>query len=456
MNKFFKWSIFLIFVVITFIRVLNHHTYVDEARAWLIAEHLNLFEIFDLMKTEGHTFVWYVLLMPFAKLHFAYPYSMLILNWLFCVGALFVLWKFSPFNTFTKTVITFSAPFFVCYPILARCYAVGIFLLFTLTALFKNKSKIPIIYSVLILLTANTSVVAIGGALAFAVLLWFELFKNKQYKDFGLSLCIGLFCFILLCMQLFGANPAITGLKSMLLGLNFDFFANVFIFPHFVNLILLTIFVIATTCCLLKSKISLIFLSVTYLFLLSVFHFVYLGFSYHHYFFFVYFIIALWLFSYEENKSDLYEKNLTSILILVSLFYCADYRFQSQKAFFNSGSKILFKKIMNISQNGQIVFVGKGFFQLLPYIEEKNINFYYAHTLDKITNPMLEEKNIPKVINPNVIAEIYKKNKNVYCFILDNEKPLDTFIVETKNGFYIFELQEVFGNHVYIFKVNKM
>ena len=105
MNKYFQWGLLLLYVIITFVRVINHQTWYDEARAWLIAENLNLFEIFDLMKIEGHTFVWFVLLMPFAKTHFAYPYSMQIMNWIFCVSAVFVMWKYSPFNNWVKALI---------------------------------------------------------------------------------------------------------------------------------------------------------------------------------------------------------------------------------------------------------------------------------------------------------------------------------------------------------------
>ena len=455
MNKYFKWSFFVIYVVITFIRVLHHNTWFDESRAWLIAEYLNLFEIFDLMKSEGHTFVWYVLLMPFAKTHFAYPYSMLILNWLFCVSAVFLIWKYSPFNTFTKAVITFSSPFFILYALVARCYAIGIFLLFVLTALYRDKSKIPVIYSILILLTANTSVVAIGGAFAFAILLWLELIKTKQYKNLAISVILGLSCFTLLCLQLYGANPATTGLKNMLLGLNFEFFSNVFVFPSLIlNLTLLTAFSVITIICLKKSICSSLFLGITYVYLLSVFHFVYLGESWHHYFFFVYFIIAVWLYRNEEKVSDFYKIILTSVLILVSIFYCIDLRFKN--GVFNSGSKIIADKIIELGKSSSIIFVGKEFFKVLPYIETKDIDYYYSCKSEKVNNPIKEEKSITKIINPDIVAKIYKKNQNTYVFILNEEYPLNSFKIPAEDGIYELNITDVYGDCVYIFKVNKM
>ncbi len=117
----------LLWVTVTLIRVFNHSPWYDEAHAWTIAQELNLIEIIRLMRIEGHTFIWYLLLMPFAKTNFMYPYSMLLLNWLFCFIAILILWLKSPFNNWIKFLISFSFPFLALYPVVARCYAIGIY-----------------------------------------------------------------------------------------------------------------------------------------------------------------------------------------------------------------------------------------------------------------------------------------------------------------------------------------
>lgn len=45
----------------------------DVAQAWLIARDLSVPELFAQLRYEGHPCLWYLLLMPFAKLGFPYP-----------------------------------------------------------------------------------------------------------------------------------------------------------------------------------------------------------------------------------------------------------------------------------------------------------------------------------------------------------------------------------------------
>ena len=130
----------IIYSLITLFKALTHTPWFDEAHAWTIAEQLSLPEVFNYVKDEGHFFLWQFILYPFAKMHL-YPYAMQFLNWLFCTAAIIIMWKKAPFHYVIKILITFSYPFFVCYSIIARCYSIGILLLFLLAALFNDKLK---------------------------------------------------------------------------------------------------------------------------------------------------------------------------------------------------------------------------------------------------------------------------------------------------------------------------
>ena len=174
-----KINIILLWCTITLIRVFHHSPWYDEAHAWLIAQELNLIEIIKLMKIEGHTFIWYLCLMPFAKTNFMYPYSMLLLNWLFCFIAILILWLKAPFNNLVKFLISFSFPFFAMYPVVARCYSLGIMFLFALAAMEKVKLNHPNWYALLLILCANTSVMAAVGATVFGGMFLYEMIKNK-------------------------------------------------------------------------------------------------------------------------------------------------------------------------------------------------------------------------------------------------------------------------------------
>ena len=99
-NLLFILSI-IIYTIISVVRILNHIPFSDEAHAWSLAENLGYGEMFNEVKNEGHFFVWQTILYPFAKLHL-YPYSMQILNWLFCTSALIIMWWKAPFNNVIK------------------------------------------------------------------------------------------------------------------------------------------------------------------------------------------------------------------------------------------------------------------------------------------------------------------------------------------------------------------
>ena len=124
MSKGF-WFCITFWIIFTLARVFTHQPWSDEANAWELARNFEFGSILESIKYQGHFFVWYFILLPFAKFDFAYPYSMLLINWAFCFAALVVLWRFAPFNSWIKGLMTFSFPFFTYYPVVARCYSIG-------------------------------------------------------------------------------------------------------------------------------------------------------------------------------------------------------------------------------------------------------------------------------------------------------------------------------------------
>lgn len=72
-NNMLFISVITIYIIVTALRLIYHQPWYDEALAWNIAQQLNLLEIIHLMRVEGHTFIWYLLLMPFAKADLWYP-----------------------------------------------------------------------------------------------------------------------------------------------------------------------------------------------------------------------------------------------------------------------------------------------------------------------------------------------------------------------------------------------
>ena len=75
-NNYCFWIGLIVYICITVVMLVNHQPWFDEAHAWTVAQELNILDIIYQAPLEGHTFLWYTLLMPFAKTNFFYPWSM--------------------------------------------------------------------------------------------------------------------------------------------------------------------------------------------------------------------------------------------------------------------------------------------------------------------------------------------------------------------------------------------
>ena len=210
LNNIFITIVMVLFIILTSIGVYYHEPWFDEAQTWLIAKDLNFWELLKYMKYEGHTFIWYLVLMPFAKLNFQYPLPMSILNLVFAWSAAFIVLKKFPLMPIIKCLIIFSMPLAYQYAVIARPYAIGLVFLFALAALYKKRLERPILYSLLITLCANTSSMALCGAIAFGAIFLYDYFSQKKpffkTKEFYIIIGIVLFCITILGFQMLGAD----------------------------------------------------------------------------------------------------------------------------------------------------------------------------------------------------------------------------------------------------------
>ena len=464
-NKTIGITVLFVWVIITLIRVFYHQPWYDEAHAWLIAHDYSFMDVIAFMKYEGHTFLRYLLLMPFAKNDFLYPYSMLFINWIFAFGAVVLFWYKSPFNLFTKICVIFSYGFLSYFPIIARCYSVGVFLLFLLTSLYSDRLKRPILYSFIILCCANTSVVALFGATAFGAVFWIDLIKNYikdnviTRKIFIISNLILALTGILILWQLGSANAAFISPNSRFL-YNFNEFIQTF-FPTvtiagqiaFLISVLLVLYL-----SVFQRRVLFIFLF-TFAGLIYIFAKVYGGGIQHYLFFFIYLLIALWLL---EDKVK--NKILSTVEIFVGiLFFCQIF---SANIFYmylyHSKSKDLANLIKQYS-NGRIVLLLEPFKMSLPYLaqeQRENIYFYCTGTIADV-NSTLYETPLCRYndVNLNItwLKKSLSKNEDNYVVALvDKNRPLDTFVLTDKFSKIQFEPETILKNVYVLYKLKEI
>ena len=417
-NKVF-WICISFWVLITLLRLINHQPWFDEAWAWILTKNLHFGSILDSLKYEGHFFVWYLMLLPFAKLDLYYPYSMFFLNWFSCFLAIVLLWQKAPFNNWLKAFITFSFPFITLYPIVARCYAIGILLLFVLSAFYKDKLKHPIIYSIIIFFCANTSIIALIGAFCFGVILLIELIQKKNMKDLKYVSIIGLITAISIIMQV--AKVSMENVPAYkVVGANWMILFYPFVWmPFILNVILILISIILFSYCLFKDKKVFYSLLITNIFILAFFQFVYMGDSWHYLFIYIYLICACWIATDENKITELNKKIIAVMLTIISFCYIFYLRFEPRV--FRSYSKDIANFVIE-HKTSNIISFSDLFIFILPYIDKhhivmqrygKNYDVKDFDTLYNLYNKNVENYGIFKGCQ---IYEDLKKDKLFFKF----------------------------------------
>ena len=414
---------------------LTHIPTFDEANAWNIANNFNFSQILDLTKYEGHTFLWYTLIMPFAKTNFFYPYSIEILNWCFGLGAVILLWKYAPFNSWIKLFITFSSPMRI-YFTFARCYAIGILLIFSICALYPKRIKHPLWYSLLLIILANTSVMGAIFAFSFGIIFCFDLYssvKNRclTIKDVALSVGICLLGAIILLAQLLGFHvpyyvPVFIG--SVFFAYYFQMSKLLFIFVH----IMLMIFLGRS---LKNGYKHIVFCGISYFLLLTLFTLIYSGDVWHYSFLYVALMVTVWLYM-AEHKIDylsgkVYMVGFGLFCLLLAMapsdfpeggYTCyKDYIIENVDTFKN-------KKIF-------LVPMAKEMSAITPYLREYDLKFYDKYGNDAKSLDAYKDMWFNDPINFGKIYELIGNDKEAYFFVsvLAERSNLNSFLTQVKS-----------------------
>ena len=162
-----------------------HEPWYDESVAWQIARCASIKDIlFEIPHYEGHPPLWYIILVPFAKLGAPYELSLCIVSLIFAgVACCLIIWK-SPFPRIIRLLLPFTYFFFYQYGVISRPYCV-MMLVFVLLAMAHHKKDLkPGIYVALLMLLCLSSAygILIAGGLAIAWIL--EMWKRQNIISF--------------------------------------------------------------------------------------------------------------------------------------------------------------------------------------------------------------------------------------------------------------------------------
>lgn len=192
----------ILYSVITLLCVLNHEVMTDEIQVWQLCKYLSIPELINHLHNEGHPILFYLLIMPFAKLSSNILY-MQLLCWLACCISVFILLKYAPFKIYTKLSLILSAGFVYFLPVIARSYSILPILIFLAAILYLKQKQHPILYGIILVCIANTHAIMLGFV---AILFFFfikDIIKFKLYNEKKSYFISAVVIFIGLCLVVF-------------------------------------------------------------------------------------------------------------------------------------------------------------------------------------------------------------------------------------------------------------
>ena len=423
--------VFVLYVLFTIPVLLQHMPWFDEVHAWYLAKFMTLTNYREILSAEGHPILWFLCIMPFAKLlPHTYPYSMLIINYLFCIFALFILWKKSNFNLLIKLSITFSPLFIYYFPIVARGYSLGILGLFILSGMYNEKTKYPILYSCIIAIVMHTNIIVCIAASYFLFIFCYELYRDKQILQKNKYFAFGILIFSLILL----VAPFINGYgddASRLYGKpSLTYFINFFSDVYLLILIPCYIWLCK------NSKRTLSFLLYTTSLNIILYSCFYSGRAHHFIFFIIYLIIGVWI-----AEKQIQNKLFTALFCLLILI---PYNWKMQYCYYwNEIQSHTFIDGLNNDTllDNKILYVDKDFLPIVPYIKS-NITVKNGCTFDDFNY-----KNISLFCDVQIVKSnnLFKEADEVYYLTydkLDNIKPYGSYSVPNIQTTYLYKFNK--------------
>lgn len=327
-KKIFSWILaaqaqpFDLFVVALYggivgFGIWHHEPWNDEALPWVIVRETNLGGLLDLIfhNWDRHPVLFYLVLFPFVKL--GAPYATLgVLNGLFSIGAALLFMMKAPFPRIFRYLSLFSFYMLYEYSVIARPYMLAILLVFALATLYEKRGKRPYLYASLVALLFHSDYMVFGlGAgltLAFAV----EFF-GKTLR--GVRFWIPMGIMALNMLWVFGMGRSLPqdhheyGQRLLFDSQNmvqtiinaFSPFARQVVYAKVISPLALwggvAVFVLVFTS-VRKNMASLLILTVSLVYLFSVFVFLHVGDYRHHGFILLTTLFVFWVGASQEYR----------------------------------------------------------------------------------------------------------------------------------------------------------
>ena len=443
----FNLLLLILWLIVVLFTMFHHEIWRDEAQAWCIVRDLNFIEIFRSARTEGHPFLWYLILYPFAKFGFPVEIMQVISLFLVLLSIIFLLFK-SPFNKFEKFIICFSAGMLYYLPVVARNYSMIPISLFLLAYFYPNRNKYPFLYILLIILLSQTHIYMMGLCVILSGLFIFESIKDKIKTNTNSLIILSVYFLFMFFMFINtpGENYALVpGVKNIIPFKDLIILiSTVFVFPlmnlliplqkysDFISLVSLIPFLFLITYCFFKSdkKLFLIF-SFSLGYMLFVFTKVYFNGILYQKSFLIFLVIMFcyWLYKQENKQVSKLLAFSFNLLFIISMIISPIVILQEIKYNFSGGKEIAEYIKNNLYEEDVFIAIGNPylFSPICAYLPNKkfyntlssNYISYYSYASQNKSN----KREFPSNAEYSIIHEdIQIINKDIFDFKYKSSK----------------------------------
>lgn len=153
--------------------------------------------------------LWYLILMPFAKLGFPYITTNII-SWIITSISVLLILKKAPFKFYKRVLLIFSFPFLYLFPIVSRCYCLIPLAIVLMCIFYKDRKQKPFRYLISVIILANTHIIMLGmsGIVFLDYILefindWKKILKEEKIKRL-ISFIIAITLLIISILPLMG------------------------------------------------------------------------------------------------------------------------------------------------------------------------------------------------------------------------------------------------------------
>lgn len=187
------WSAFFIYIIVSGLIIFHHELWGDELHSWNIAKASNSFaDLIANTRYEGHPPFWYSVLWIISK--FTHDVSMI--QWvqlIIIIIIIFLILFASPFPFVTRLLIPFGYFFLYEYAAFSRNYAIGFLFAFSICIILHKNFKYRILlYYTFLFLLANTHLLALVLATGFQIYFLLSFFEKKKKANVVLHIATGL------------------------------------------------------------------------------------------------------------------------------------------------------------------------------------------------------------------------------------------------------------------------